>query len=761
LSAQIPKSPPATGPNARFPAEAAQELLRELRGLVMRGLGERLNRMFDGADDLLFGMSEKAQNNDQQRVYFDTMRTMRLSRARLAEEFDARLRENFDGTAGRPSAERREDIDFDQLSLQDSEELEEAIAISNMVGKADGAYRDALFDLDHRLERLADLSPVHLPLAALSPVGFCDAFRASIKIIDIEFAIKLVLYKLFDRLVLGDLGPLYGEILALLERLGVRPDRAPVRRQAPVAAPEPRAQGSDGGGDGGAQPLAADGAASGAASGATFGAAGGQGGPGDAGLRQMGDGGGPSGPLDPHTLQTLRQLGMLPQTGGYASSGAPLDSQTLGALQQLGMLPGMGGRSAAYGQGPSPYAGSIFPGGVQGDAMLASELVAVASGQSVQGVEPGRAWAMTQRAGLVGRMFNEIVADPNLPRGVTGALEELRFPVIKTALSDVSFFSNPQHPVRSLINDLASMAAATRAGGSEAATRFEELVGKVKQQFDLDAEAVRPKAREADPLQEGEIERFLDDQLAQGRERRKVIVDKVRRVVAQELEMQTGTQPVPDTLQPLLRSGWGPMMAMRLLRHGHDSELWRAGMELLHRVLFALNPNSPNARTPAEREALRRDLVNALGEVGMSQDRIDSLVKGLDHALNDVDHSGDVEAPVPAVPAGPGDLPAPDPAAAEVSPEALLNRLLVTGSWFRVYDRANRDTRWLKVMSWYPQTQRVSFAEFDGNNALTLHTRDLLDDLLVGRSEPIDTSPAALHLLAQLRESAPPRAATH
>ena len=72
---------------------------------------------------------------------------------------------------------------------------------------------------------------------------------------------------------------------------------------------------------------------------------------------------------------------------------------------------------------------------------------------------------------------------------------------------------------------------------------------------------------------------------------------------------------MPETLEPLLRSGWGPMMAMRLLRHGHDSELWRAGMELLHRVLFALNPKSPNARTAAQREALS-ELV-----LGLSHDR--------------------------------------------------------------------------------------------------------------------------------------------
>ena len=43
---------------------------------------------------------------------------------------------------------------------------------------------------------------------------------------------------------------------------------------------------------------------------------------------------------------------------------------------------------------------------------------------------------------------------------------------------------------------------------------------------------------------------------------------------------------------------------------------------------------------------------------------------------------------------------------AEVSDRALLhaaNLALMQGyDWFRVYDRSNHDTRWLKVTSWYP-----------------------------------------------------------
>lgn len=709
VSAQVHSLYPGGQRASTLHPAAASELLRELRGLVMRGLSERLVRMFNGADDLLFEMSERAQNNDQQQIYFDTMRALRLGRAKLAEQYETRIRESFEGfAAAATEASPGSEVDFENLAMVDSDDLEESIALSNMSGRAEGVYRDALFELERRLEWLEHHSPLRIPVAAIGPTGFCDAFRDALKVLEIEFSIKLVLYKLYERLVIGDLAPLYGEILALFDRFGVHPEKkAPPRKPGAPALPmmHPEAAAMPG-------PLPA---------------------------------------LDPQTL------GLLQQFGGAAAGGMGMPG-----------MPGMSGMLGGGMPGGGSYSGALLGGGYA-DAMLASELMAAARGQSVQGLDPGHAWAMTQRAGLVGRMFNEIVADPNLPRGVTGAMEDLRFPVIKTALSDVSFFSDPQHPVRSLINDLASMAASTRAGGPAAVQRFEELVGKVKQQFDLNAESVRPKAREAAPLEEGDIERFLDQQIAQGRERRQVIVEKVRKVVSQELELNTLTQPIPETLEPLLHSGWGPMMAMRLLRHGHDSELWRAGMELLHRVLFALNPKSPNARSAVEREALRRDIAVALAEVGMPAERIDPLVEGLEAAMNDIEHDAELASSANAAAAAPmtsaaafatafaaataaPKAPAEPVEAPSATPDRLLEQLLLVGSWFRVYDRANLDTRWLKITSWYPQTQRVSFAEFDGKNALTLHTRDLYEDLILGRSEPIDTAPATLQLLKTLRD---------
>ncbi|HUP90689.1 MAG TPA: DUF1631 family protein [Solimonas sp.] len=678
-------------------------LVAALRERVTTLLGERLQRMFDGADDFLFEMSEKASNNDQQRLFFDTMRAVRLERSRIAQFFRQELGHTFSESDRAAERNASDDVDFSQLAMQDTEELEETIAIKNMGGKAETAYAQPLWELDLRLRWLEKHQPsLELPRRALAPSGFCEAFRVSVHALDVAFDVKLVILKLFDRLVLGDLTPLYTELLAVMTQHGVQAEKA---ASAKPAAPPP--------------PPAAQVAAAAAAAVAQQAAA----------L--------PS--VDPQTLAALQGFGDFGLAAGASFNPVAAMAMNSAALSM-----------AAAGLGAS----ARLPQLDFTDAMLAGELLNAARGQDVQDLAPGQAWAMTQRAGLVGRMFNDILEDANLPPKLAQSLEALRFPVIKTALADIGFFARPDHPVRSLVNELASMAAATRAVGPEAIEPFEQLVQKVREQFDPRAEAVRPKAHEAQALSEGDTEQFLDQQLAQGRLRRQAIIDKTRKVVAQELQLRTLARPVAPEVQPLLRSGWAPMMAMRLLRHGAQSEDWKSGMDLLQRLMQALDPRRSDADAGTERQALRADLAAALASAGLAGERVQGLLKGYDLAVERLPAKVVDDAARPAANealAAPADGTAPGEPPAQSA--QLLQLLLGAGSWFRVYDHEHADTRWLKVMSYDPEQRSVMFAEFDGQNTMELQTTVLLDDLCAHRTEPIDPTPAVRTALRQLRES--------
>ncbi len=764
----------------------ATTLLGELRESLLAEMEQRLQSMMQAADTLLFELA-RSSPPAQLPGFLNARHLLRSegARATLTAGFREALQRRLNPATAR-------DTKAQQLALRGNDEVEDSIRLADMAVRAGSSCEAQIQDLSTRFDTLRGLLPDFPPVGSLTPLGLCEAFATAVGALPEGTTARGALNRLFEQTVLTQLRPIYAEAVACCERRGI----LSAARRGRSAESSERA-----------------------------------------------------------TASMLQKV----------QSGEPL-------------LPG---EQAAGVSGFLPDFSAGFS-----DADLAQLLLQALQGQAATGFDLPQTRLMKQRAGLVGRMIDEILDDPQIPPRLHPLIEAFRFPAIKAALADASFFTNRQHPVRVLINDMADMAGDTRIGGADALQRFDGWARRVLRQANLAAATVRERLAGTQPLAAGEVESFLLEQGRQQQERHKALLRKVREVVDQELELCTATSGLPDPVWPLLRSGWGPMMASHLLHQGPDSQVYRSGMELLHRVLQALNPETPNARTPAERATLRVDLFKALTAVGMPRERAHELLKGLDQALNGFsrqDPPGTGAASVTAPPAAADweplsatmeitlkrpsrSLPEPAPArelpseaelealartteiarelqaqplatavmaraetiaeappaalaadtpaeeaaladaiadaimdsvassaeisedvaaeAAEIAavfaepaaetdanpadeatvagiatlplelptPQRLLEQLLRVGAWFRVYDRRSQGTRWLKLNSWFPQVKRASFTEFDGHNALTVTAADLLEDLLEGRSEPIDIPPQTVLVLQALRQ---------
>ncbi|TDU28632.1 uncharacterized protein DUF1631 [Panacagrimonas perspica] len=784
MNASAAPQPPAA---RRGPEDAAtSKLVEELRALASDTLGRGIERMFDGADDMLFEMARRASNNKDQRIYFDTMRVVRLGRPKIGKIFREEISAGFVPESQRKDDDKALEIAFENLSLQESKSLEESIAISTMSSKAENLYSHLLFELGRRIEWLIKEHGAAISTNALAPATISAAFRRSAEALDVEFDIELVIFKLFDRLVISDLGELYSRALRFLDENGVKP--------APIGGAGPRA-----------------------------GLTGGQGGiPGATGL-------------DPSQIPAEAMPGAgLPAPQGYGFAQAPMmDAATLNALRNLS---GSGGAMAVG----APAYGGAGGGGANyyGDVQLGADLVAVASGRIVPGWEAPRAYAYVQRAGAVGQMFNELMQDPSLPAPLKPRFDQLRFSVIKSALRDTSFFADRQHPVRGLMNELTTLAASARASGMDALRRIEELVGQIQGQFDVAADDVRSQSALPGAVDEKTLEQFFAQQKEDARQRRQIIIERTRRVVAEELQLQTLSRKIPDAVWPLLNSGWAPLAALCLLKLGGDSDGWRDAMKLLNRVLDSVDIRRPAARSRDNVDELAQDLADSFHEIGMIPDRIHALLRSWRTGIEEVEAAATAHPPAP-LPVTTPSLDAPAPAVAPVTvpaslspevpldpqakavadtaalldeipfdldgpiapaehlvhgddaavagtgddddvesslmpeippelltathgqpaasaaeeltevagdlpdPVTLLDLLMVLSSWFRVYDHDRGQNRWLKVIAHHPAEGTVTFAEFNGQNKLQLRTQMFLDDLVAGRAEPIDLGPAA------------------
>ena len=705
-------------------------LAGELKKLVLELMSRRLDRMFEGADNLLLSMSERARGSDEQRRYFDTKHLVRQHRPALTRAFTEELAAAFLPGAETKKKPETPDISFDELRLAKTRTIEESIAVNNIALKAENLNEQTLGEINRRLDYLIHERGAAISPTALAPSTLCNAFRVSTQALNLDFQSELVIYKLFDKLVVATLGEVYAEALKSLEHSGVTAAVLKTARRATAPRPpsgsrpetpaQPAAHGAPG-----AQPPAS-GQPSGAAQIPDWATA-------TTGFVAQTPGFAPTTP----SFNPMSGAGAAPagssqlRAGGPATAGMPaLDSRTLDALR------------LAQSQGVAIAAN-------YGDADLAAELSQVANGQSVAGWGLPQARANIQCADLVGRMFNGIIEDTSVPQSLKPQLDELRFAVIKSALADRSFFDNPEHPIRKLVNELATMAAAARTTGAGSIGQLANLVAMIQSQFQVAARVVRAAAASAVPLGDADAERFLDDQLVQAKARRQALIDKARQVVREVLDLRLRGRTIPDQARPMLLAGLAPLLGLRLLRKGMDSDVWREGVLLLEAVIDALDSAlevPPDAAAP---EQLCAQIERELLEAGMLASRTTELLAGLRQGF---ESAGQQRSSAPPAPVEAPQAAAPPPE----RPIALLLRLLEPGAWFKVHDAERQQTRWLKVAAQYlddtrpDYRDRVAFAEFSGQNTLLVKFDELLDHLAAGLTEPFDQSPGAKATLADL-----------
>lgn len=682
-------------------SDATMQIVETLRAQVIETLRERLDVMFEGADDLLFEFAERATNNQDRRLFFDTMRAVRLGRKNMSVQFA----DHYSASFGLPNVQGvapvKAPAEEQELSLQRDDAVELDIAVQNMATKAEGLYKSTLWDIGGRVRTL--IEDLHAPMSpeAMAPATICQAFRKAAETLNIGHDVELVVFKLFDRLVISELADLYTKILNFLKANGVR------AAQAGLAPNRAGGAGASGAPQGGPE----DGAASETISGPSF------------GTPQRPAQGFPGGALSGHSAPQPEFRAPIGLAASMMASPS-FDPQTLASLQRMGA------------------AAPIATGGYT-NASLAADLAAASLGQPVVGWSPRQTTAYVQRASLVGHMFNEFLADPHLPNTLRPQFDGLRMSTMKVALKDTAFVADPDHPVRGLINELATMASTAKVGGPVHLGRIAELVQQIQTQFDVAAETLRKPAPEIELIGTEQAERFIEQQMAQTAARRQAIVKKVRRIIAEELQLRTRGTTITDEVRPLLNSLWAPMMAMHLLHHGPDSVEWKRGISSLDRILGMLDPAQEALRADPEVQGLRGELERDFKAVGLAEARITSALDGFESALKSIQPG--VSTPDPAL----DNLAPPIGMRASSNPDAkenvaeLLESLVQPGAWFLVFDQERNESRWMKAVAYYAGLDCAAFAEFNGSNTLLLKSRMLLEDLLARRTVPVDLGPSA------------------
>ena len=173
-----------------------RELVASCRKVVAETLPRLQQDLFENLDDDLYELADKSTSDALQTRYFEAMRELRKLRKGIEQSFLNRALGEYDDfwhhlDSRRPAATSL--ADDSELSLVDNVELEEDLAVTNIVSKAENLYHRELYALDQRLAMLAERDEVKDFENPLGPAALTNSFRHALARWNGDVSVKLVI----------------------------------------------------------------------------------------------------------------------------------------------------------------------------------------------------------------------------------------------------------------------------------------------------------------------------------------------------------------------------------------------------------------------------------------------------------------------------------------------------------------------------------------------------------------------------------------
>lgn len=598
--------------------ERLGDLLKLVRGIALKRVNGLVSTLFENVDDALFHLAERAESNAVQVQFFDGMREVRKKRQLVERKFQEQLSQVFtDFAEGKLKPVRPEVANpaSTGLSLVDDVELEDSLAISSMVAKAENRLSRPLYGVNQRLAVIVGGNVVEDASNPIGPAPLCQAFRVAVREFELNVQVKLIIYKLFDRYVMSGLEPLYDEVNAELIRAGVLPQ---IRHQVPQSA-RPR-------GAGAAPPAGLAPGAEGAMS------------PGqDAGAYAGGSYDPVAAELQAELYSTLRNLlaSRHPRGGGdgaaYAGSGGGMvpNLSPTDLLSALSILQTQTHLNQSHADSVADAAKAV--------QQIKQELLdqahrlggAATSGHHVSSADE-------DTIDLVGMLFEYILQDRNLPSQIQALVGRLQIPYLKIAILDKHLFAQKSHPARRLLDAIADAGKSWSAESdidNKLYDRIKSIVETILTEFDDDLAIIEHELAGFEQFlhlnkRRSELAEQRAAEVTRGREK----LHSARREAAREILARIGNRELAPVIHNVLSRPWANYLVLTDLRHGTASDEWKNALRFADEFIWSSLPKKTDAeknRLKALLPQLEKALKHGLGTVAYHEGDIRLLMQEL------------------------------------------------------------------------------------------------------------------------------------
>ncbi|MDA8962798.1 DUF1631 domain-containing protein [Pseudomonadales bacterium] len=562
--------------------------LIQLQEKSQQNLMKLLENMFDKVDDALFELAEKSVNNSEQNIFFESMREVRLKRidieAQYADSFGNSFVDLFHPVAvdNKESLSAASDVG---LSLMADEAVEEMVAMDAMVAKAEKHLSAPLSAL---YARIGSLAPVEVDRVnnPLGPKRLCDQFSDACLQLTIDIKARLVVFKLYDKYVVGELAKLYAQANEQLIANNILPDFRLTQRRSERSANivEKANSVSERLLQGALSNSPANDLSNDPANGLS------------------------ANPQD--IYQLLQQLNHLDFTGASdasaRSSTAASTHPLAGALNLLPVSakPAIGHELllqllTTLQQDPTRIAGYSEASSAGDLSVLMPKQLTQGLSQSLSAIADGGDHSIGQGErdviSFVSLLFQFVLDDRSLAEPMKAAISRLQIPIIKVAMQDAGFFSEQAHPARRLLNEMTTAALGWIAEDNYQNDSLYQCVcatiERVSNEFVDDTQLF------SDVL--ADFISFVDYEKKRADLREKRVVDaeagrdrseSARAYVSRLIESKNLEHTAPEFVRAMIENSWNNMLFLTYLKKGVDSQEWLDAVAAMDDLLWTVAP---------------------------------------------------------------------------------------------------------------------------------------------------------------------------
>ncbi|MFK8013111.1 MAG: DUF1631 domain-containing protein [Marinicellaceae bacterium] len=572
-------------------------LLPQIFSSFAKDLKPRLIACFESLDDTLFDLSEKAESNQNQTLYFESMRDIRKQRNKIFSRFFDSIKFSFKQFKNNKYEFFEQDVGYNpeikslSLTLVDEKELDETLAKTNLINKSDMAYHRHIFAFEKRFSVLASGTKLKSNQIPLCPHVIVNSFALSINKIEIDVRLKLIMYKLFERNIMGQLNSIYTEINDFLANKGIVPEitynLGQRNTQQPVTANNQSANASDANVVHNQAPVENNPIYS-----------------------------DPSSKVNPsHVDPNYQVISQLFSHSRQQSS--PQVNQPLNPGSENTHFESASNNSSVSNidlgsmiNALSSLQNNLFKNNEyvnKSPTEIKEQLIKQLHESDSSTIEQKVKQKDEDTIDLVGMLFQFIVDDRNLPNDIQVILAKLQIPYLKIALKNRNVFADKTHPARELLDKLsvASVGWTKETDKNNIfLSKLETIVHEILDLEEYDNDFYSTQLKNFNHFLE-KLKKKSD--VAQKRSQEKTLgqdkINNAKETSAQLLVRKMKNKQMPSTIRNILLGEWSNVLVLMHLRYGSKSKEF---LEKIHFVDLLIKYSSPDETTKITKQIINK-----------------------------------------------------------------------------------------------------------------------------------------------------------